>query len=144
MRVARKVPQSTGAAVSGSTDEPPAQPAQQPPHDPEVWGTITRCPVRIQQTSSGQRLNEPKLQSPSAKVQSLADEAEAILWNSSQQINSTRRTVALNILYIFECIANINANVLLKAHQSEPNQMNSRLAKFSLKLTPCHQKLQQG
>ena len=69
----------------------------------------------------------PKLQSPSTEeVQYLADEAEAILWNSSQQIKSTRRTVALNIFYIFEYRANIVANVLLKAHQSEPNQMDSR------------------
>ena len=57
----------------------------------------------------------PKPPSPSAEVQSRADEAEAILWHSAQQIEDGRTE------YIFESRANIVANGHLKAHQSEPN-----------------------
>ena len=151
MRAARKVPQSTGAAVSGSTDEPPAAPR------PDLLALrLLRCrqlrlirkhgarpPVALSayrrgfsyrrhcQGSNGRNVelrlstpykNEaasahccedrgrrmidamkgtelpaaaPKQPSPKTEAQSRADEAEAVLWHSAQQIKS--RTVARNI-----------------------------------------------
>ena len=68
-----KVPQSTGAAILRSTEEPPAAPrspgppcpapALMPsaPHDQKAWGKTTRCPVSVSQTLSGQRRNEGRV-----------------------------------------------------------------------------------
>ena len=105
IEAAGKVPQSTDAAVSGSKDEPPgpprAAPAQVPSasHDLEAWGKTTRCPVSVSQTLSGQRRTvssrDCRPPSTSAEAQSRADEAEAVLWDSAQHLNS--RTVEPNI-----------------------------------------------
>ena len=72
----------------------------------------------------------PKSLSPSAEAQSRTDEAEAILWHSAQQMNFNE-VEGGQTKYIFECRANVVANGLLKAHQSEQNRMIHRLAKFS-------------